>query len=156
MRVYPALCALLVAGSVHAETCKYVDDEGRVTYSNVAIKGAKKAMCFDTPAAPPAPASAPRQTKAAPAPSPQNFPSVDRETQKRRDDARRRILEDELAAEEKALAEAQQALKEGEEVRLGGERNYQKYLDRIQGLKDNVALHERNVAALRQELGNVR
>ena len=30
--------------------------------------------------------------------------------------------------------------------------NYQKYLDRVQKLKDEVALHEKNVAALQKEL----
>ena len=40
-------------------------------------------------------------------------------------------------------------------MRLGDERNYQKYLDRIQGLKDNVALHERNVDALRKEISKL-
>ena len=43
-----------------------------------------------------------------------------------------------------------------EATRLGDERNYQKYLDRVQGLKDNVALHEKNVEALNKELAGIR
>jgi chromosome segregation ATPase len=81
---------------------------------------------------------------------------VDPATQRRRDDSRRKILEDELASEERSLAEARKALSEGEATRLGSERNYQRYLDRIQGLKDRVAQHERNVNALKQELANLR
>jgi hypothetical protein len=61
-----------------------------------------------------------------------------------------------LAVEERSLAQARKALVEGEAVRTGDERNYQRYLDRIQGLKDRVAQHERNVATLRQELANLR
>ena len=48
-----------------AETCKYVDNEGRVIYSNTPNsppKGATKVKCFDDPSAKPAPAS---KTKAA-------------------------------------------------------------------------------------------
>jgi hypothetical protein len=81
---------------------------------------------------------------------------VDGETQKKRDNARRRILEEELAQEESLLAEAKQQLAQQEAVRLGDERNYQKYLDRVQPFKNAVALHEKNVAALRQELANQR
>ena len=90
-----------------------------------------------------------------PAANPGGFPSVSNDQQKARDSERRRILEAELATETGSLEEARKALTEGEAVRLGNERNYQKYLDRIQGLKDNVALHERNVDALRKELSKL-
>ena len=76
------------------------------------------------------------------------------ETQKGRDSDRRRILEEELAAERRALDEAKRTLAEQEAVREGGERNYQKYLDRIKPLQDGVQLHERNVDALQKELAN--
>ena len=130
-----------------AEIYKQVDENGRVTYSNLPSKGSKK---LDLPEVSTIPA--PKAPVAAPA----NFPKVDGKTQKDRDDMRRNILADELQAEEKALAEAQAALKEGEAVRLGNERNYQKYLDRVQGLKDTLDLHEKNVAALRKELTGLR
>lgn len=129
-----------------AETCKYVDRDGNVTYSNIAIKDAKKASCFPEPASPPQP------NKPAKATAPANFPSVDANTQKKRDDSRRKILDEELAEEEKLLVDARKALSEAESVRLGDESNYQKFLDRVQPYKDAVALHEKNVAALKQEL----
>ena len=84
------------------------------------------------------------------------MPNVDPATQKKRDESRRKILESELASEEQALVGARKALAEGEAVRYGDERNYQRYLDRIQGLKDRVAQHERNVAALKKELANLK
>jgi hypothetical protein len=144
----------------HAVLCKYVDANGHVTYSDSPVKGATKSSCFEAPPTPPAPApragtpSAPGSS-ATPAPA-SGLPNVDPATQRKRDDSRRKILEDELAAEEKSLVAARKALADGEAVRQGDERNYQRYLDRIQGLKDRVAQHERNIAALRQELSNLR
>lgn len=152
----------VLAASAHAVLCKYVDDNGHVTYSDSPVKGAKKSSCFEAPPVPaPQPAAPTRASVPAPQPSaapapPGGLPNVDPATQRRRDDSRRKILEDELAVEERALAEARTALSEGEAVRLGSERNYQRYLDRIQGLKDRVAQHERNVGALKQELNNLR
>ena len=145
------------AAPAQATLCKYVDQNGNVTYSDAVVKGATKATCFEAPPVPPPPP--PPQKSAAPATSPApsgGLPNVDPATQKKRDDSRRKILENELATEEQALAGARKALADGEAVRLGDERNHQRYLDRIQGLKDRVAQHERNVSALRQELANLR
>jgi hypothetical protein len=162
----PALAAAVLLGvapSAAAVLCKYVDDAGHVTYSDSPVKGAKKASCFDPPPTPPAPPAQPA-ARSAPAgaqqasvpPASGGLPNVDPGTQRKRDESRRKILEDELAVEERALAEARKALNEGEATRLGGERNYQRYLDRIQGMKERVTQHERNVSALRQELSNLR
>jgi hypothetical protein len=57
-----------------AETCKYVDGDGNVTYSNILVKKAKKVSCF------PEPASQPQPNKPAKAAAPANFPSVDART----------------------------------------------------------------------------
>lgn len=144
---------LAAANVAVAETCKYEDPTGKVTYSNVPVKNAKKLQCF---APPPPPQPAPKQARTAPPAASSNVPNVDGVTQQKRDDERRKILESELVLEEKLLAESKQALTEGESVRLGNEKNYQKYIDRIQELKDNVSLHEKNVAALKQELTSFR
>jgi len=161
----PALgCALLLgaAASASAELCKYVDDTGHVTYSDSAVKGAKKSGCFEAaPPPPPPPPVAQPAARGAPAQQANvspgtGLPNVDPATQRKRDDSRRKILEDELAVEERALVDARKALSEGEASRLGDERNYQRYLDRVQGLKERVTQHERNVAALKQELTKVR
>lgn len=129
--------------SAQAEIYKYVDENGRVTYSNIPKKGARK---LDLEPLPTMPGVKPQAS------SPTNFPKVDSSTQKKRDDSRRKILEQELEAEEKQLADAKKALAEGEGTRMGDERNYQKYLDRVQKLKDDVAQHEKNVNALQKEL----
>jgi hypothetical protein len=66
----------------------------------------------------------------------------------------RDILEQELATEEGLLAQAKQALAEQESVRNGDERNYARVLERLQPYKDNVDLHQKNIEALKRELGN--
>ncbi|MHB0984441.1 MAG: DUF4124 domain-containing protein [Sulfuricella sp.] len=140
---------LILSQAAYADIYKLVDENGRVTYSNVPIKGAKKLNLE--------PISTIALPKPKPVATPQNFPRVDNETQKKRDVSRRDILEQELASEQKLLEEAKKALAEGEAVRLGGERhNYQKYLDRVQGLKDNVSLHEKNIEALNKEIAGIR
>jgi hypothetical protein len=143
----------LVSGGAEAAIYKYVDAEGRVTYTNIPKKGAKR-LNLDGVSTVPAGRG---KASAAPAASPASFPKVDSETQKRRDDVRRKILEDELGNEKQQLAAARQAQAEGEATRMGDERNnYQKYLDRVQKLKDEVTRHEKNIAALQKELDNLK
>lgn len=157
------LCWCCGPGLAGAQICKYVDDEGRVTYANAPVKGAKKLDCLEPPPPPPSPppgaAAKPPGGSPATAPagkSPAGFPSVSPDEQRKRDDARRKILTDELAQEEKNLAEARKALAEGKEVRQGNERNYQRYLDRVKSLEDTVATHERNVIAIKLELSKLK
>ncbi|HEU0282639.1 MAG TPA: DUF4124 domain-containing protein [Gallionella sp.] len=143
-----SLCPVLV----HAEIYKAIDADGHVTYSSTPIKGGKKIILEPLPTM--APPAYPRS-----AASPEGFPKVDGATQKGRDDARRKILQDELNAEEKLLEEARQNLKEGEanpEVYHGKDgktyRNVAKYEEKIKALKDQVDLHSQNVEALKIEL----
>jgi hypothetical protein len=140
-----------------AEVCVYVDSEGHVTYSNVTEappKGTKKLRCFKE--APPAAQAQPRSaTESAPRQG-SDFPKVDEQTQKRRDNDRRRILEEELVAEQQQLDAARKELSAQESTRYGDERNYQRYLDRVQPYRDKVSTHERNIEALRQELSNLK
>lgn len=144
---------LLGIGVAHADTLyKCIDSSGVVLYTNQ--KGSAKnctVLSRDQPVSvytPPKPS--PR------AATPGDFPRVDAETQRSRDGDRRKILEQELATEQRSLEQAQKDLSEGEQVRLGNEKNYQKYLDRVQRLKDNVALHQRNIEALRREMERLR
>lgn len=87
-------------------------------------------------------------------PPPPGFPRVDANTQKGRDDMRRKVLQDELAAEEKLLVEARSTYNNGAPNALPEEQAQpQRYADRIARLRQSVQLHERNVEALRRELG---
>jgi hypothetical protein len=146
MRLIISLLLLQIALPAAAETCKYVDTEGHVTYSNVPIKNAKKLSCFDAPTPVAPPAAAPDRPAA----------RVNANTQRKRDDERRRILQEELTREESSLDEAKKALAEQEEIRFGGEKNYQRVLDRLKPYQEAVEQHQKNVTALKQEMANLR
>lgn len=87
-------------------------------------------------------------------PSPPGLPRVDAATQKGRDELRRKVLQDELATEEKLLLESRSAYANGAPPALADEqKDPQRYAERIAKLRQSVQLHERNVEALRRELG---
>lgn len=157
MRFTRALATLLAATAVplaHADIYKCVDANGRVTYTNDRSLGRGcKELAQDLPVSS---IPAPRAPAAKPSSTPSSFPRVSPEDQRARDDARRQVLDKELADEEKALTEAKAALAEQEAVRLGNERNYQKVLDRLQPFKDKVEQHQRNIDALKREIANLR
>lgn len=88
--------------------------------------------------------------------SPSSFPKVDSSAQKARDNDRRRILEDELKKERDKLAELKKEFNNGEPERRGDERNYQKYLDRLQKLKDDIGRAEGNIGTIEREMGTVK
>lgn len=146
-------CICLMSMSAYAEIYKSVDENGHVTYSNVPSKGASK-LEIDPPAPAASPAAKPKAQ-----PTPSNFPKVDGQTQKKRDDQRKKILQEELEAERAALAEAKQAYTEGEskpEVYRGAGgktfRNVVKFEEKMQRLQADVDAHERNVQLLQKEL----
>jgi hypothetical protein len=147
---------LLLAGSaVWADIYKCVDDQGRVTYTNSRVAKGCSALNRDLPVSS-VPGPQPGGGGKAAGSDSTTFPKVSDEAQRNRDSDRKRILTQELATEEKSLEEARKALAEQEAIRLGDERNYQKVLDRLQPFKDKVELHQRNVEALKRELGNLK
>ena len=84
--------------------------------------------------------------------APKDFPKVDGDTQRQRDAERRKILDQEMAVEQKLLDQARRELAEQESQRFGSERNYQRVLDRLEPYKKKVKLHEDNIASLKREL----
>ena len=131
-----------------SEMYKCTSKSGNTAYFNVPDAPAETASSARTSAA----ASA--ATRSATVPTPSSFPRVDAGTQKSRDDLRRRVLMDELASEEKLLAEARGALGDGSPAPLPEEKaSAQKYADRLTRMRQAVQLHERNVEALKRELG---
>lgn len=136
-----------------------VDAEGNKTLQNVGTgKGCKR---MDVGPVLSVPASRVPQQRAASSEervvaSPANFPRVDRETQRSRDGDRRRLLEEELKAEEEKLARLKSDFNNGEPERRGDERNFALYTERVQRLRDDVARAESNVSALRREIALLR
>lgn len=80
---------------------------------------------------------------------------VDPADQRARDSDARRILEAELKREEDRLGALRTEYNNGEPERLGSERNYQKYLDRVAELKEGIARKEADVAAIKRELSKL-
>jgi 1,2-phenylacetyl-CoA epoxidase PaaB subunit len=164
------LCMVLtgfIATAVHAEIYKHVDADGRITYSNVKIKNAKK---LDLEPADtnfgntPKPAN--KNSDGAKSSTPSDFPKVDSNTQNQRDAKRKDILKSELASEKQALERAKQAYTEGEsnpEVyqvkNANGStstfRNVPKYQEKMKALQAEVDAHQRNIDLLTKELNQI-
>ncbi len=72
--------------------------------------------------------------------------------QSERDAEARQLLQSELQTQQAKLAEQLQAYNGGHPERLGNERNYQKYLDRVQSMKQQIDLTHANIDALQREL----
>lgn len=103
----------------------------------------------------PAPAASPVRLAAAspaggvPRPADQR---VNAGEQRQRDADARAILEGELRKEESALAELRREFNNGEPERRGDERNFQKYLDRVAAMREQIGRKEGDLAAIRREL----
>ena len=148
--------ALLIASPANATICKYIDADGATHYTNVPPdKGWRKISCDVADDAPRARGSAaPGGAKTA---TPTGFPRVDFDTQKGRDELRRKVLSDELASEEQLLGEARGAYGNGAPQPLPDEQaDAEKYRQRIAKLRQAVQLHERNIEALRKEIAALR
>jgi len=144
------LPCLAYAGCAQADIYKRVEANGNVTYSNTPIKGGKKIELEPLPTMAPYKESDAERNR------------VNQLTQKGRDQQRRKILEDELATEEKALDEARQNLKDAQDnpqiSHANGKtfRNVEGQEDAIQAAQEQVTQHERNVDALKTELSQIR
>jgi len=162
VKVWLACAALAASSGAQAQAqgqgtvWKCVEADGRAHYTNIKKETDGKQCTVVTKevsvVSPPAPPS----RSAASEKAGSGFPKVDRDTQKARDESRRRILDDELAAEEKGLVDAKAKLAAQEAVRYGDEKNYQRVLDRLKPYQDTVERHERNITALRKELAGLR
>lgn len=154
-RLIPFVAAVL-AWPVQAQSIyKCVDASGNTLISNARMDRNCKAVVTGPDSSVPAPRPK-GATGAAANPSPNGFPRVQEDAQKARDNDRKRILEQEMASEQRNLEQAKKELAEQEAVRMGDERNYQRMLDRLQPYKDRVAQHERNIQAIQKELSNLR
>lgn len=122
----------------NVKTCKRMDVQPILTLPASRVPQARSAV---------QPAAEPRASV-----SPASFPRVDGDTQRTRDSDRRRILEDELRAEEERLAKLKSEFNNGEPERRGDERNFVLYKERTQRLQEDIARTENNVRALAREM----
>ncbi len=134
-----------------------VDSNGNKEYKNTGPTSRCKKVDLPPMTTVPAPAAnKPSQATTAKPASPPEFPRVNDTIQKARDNDRKQILLDEMKNEEKKLADIRREYNNGEPDRRGDERNYAKYQERTAGLKDDLARTEKNIEALKRELGNLK
>jgi len=156
-----AFLALFDVTNAHAQSATYrcVDAGGRSTYTNVKeeMAGKKCTVVSREVSVVPAQKVAPQAAKAASGAAKTSGERVDQNTQRGRDDTRRKILQEELDAAEKRLSESRQKLAEQDSMRTGEERLIpQKALDRVKPYRDEVERQEQNVSSLKRELSNLR
>jgi DNA polymerase III delta prime subunit len=148
--------ALLLAALALPATAQTIyrctDANGGMLISNTRVDKSCKAVVSSPDSTLPAPKT--RASGAAAAnPSPAGFPRVQEDTQKARDTDRKRILEQELAGEQRSLDQAQRELAEQQSVRASESPASR---DRVQPYRDRVAQHERNIVAIQKELSSLR
>jgi len=121
---------------------KQIDKDGNVTYTNVRSHDAKK---VDLPPIVVVPKI--------------DSQDIDTRIKNRRESTKnneqRETIERKISEESARLDEVKQEYKNGEPDRLGSERNYQRYLDRVERLKEEINIREKNLETLKQELKNI-
>jgi len=123
--------------TTQSEVYKYVDENGNVTYSNTPLKDSRKLSLPPLTVMP----GTDLESKIRAPESSENY-----------NEKQRKVVKKMIADEVKLLEDKKKEYNDGEPERLGSERNYQRYLDRVQRLKDEIVLHEENVRALEIEL----
>lgn len=82
---------------------------------------------------------------------------MDAATQKSRDSNRHLILNEELASEQKNLADSRRLLADAEGSKSAEEKaSPQKYVEKIGRIRNNMTLHEKNITALQAEISRLR
>ena len=118
------------AGLAQAEIWECIDSSGNKRFTNVKAE-ASGCKLMSLPPVPSVPKPQAKGSDAKASAQGGNFPKVEAPVQQQRDIERRKILEQELASEQKLLDQAKKDLAEQEGQRLGSERNYQRVLERL-------------------------
>ena len=162
--LFLALALPLVAVHLHAQAQEQVWRCGN-EYTNNAAQ-AKQRGCkvmeggnvtvVQTPRAQQASPAAGSASSANRGSSPAGSPRVAGGDQRARDGEARSVLQSELRRAEARQAELLRDYNNGEPEKQGGEaRNYQKYLDRVEQMKAELARNESDIAGIRRELGRL-
>ncbi|MCB1936028.1 MAG: DUF4124 domain-containing protein [Nitrosomonas sp.] len=118
---------------------KHVDEHGNVTYSNVR---SNQSEAVDLPPLVVVPSV--------------DADGIDERIRTRRENKiigeQRKEIEQRIADETEQLDMIKAEYKDGNPDRLGSERNYQRYLDRVERLKNEINVREMKLNALHREL----
>lgn len=153
----------LLSMTAYAQEAVYlcVGNDGSREYTNTGdTKGCKKVEMTGITVVP-APkrvtqAAAATGATAKPAAMPAAFPRVDSNRQQLMDAERRQILQNEMKSEERKLLVLQQEYNDGTPARQAGDQNDRQYQQRVALLKEDMNRAEKNIEALKRELGNLR
>ncbi|MDR4520921.1 MAG: DUF4124 domain-containing protein [Nitrosomonas sp.] len=122
---------------------KHIDEQGNVTYSNVRSTAAAEEV--DLPPLVVVPSV--------------DAEGIDDRIRQRRENniirEQRKDVERRIAEETAQLDMTRAEYKGGKPDRLGSERNYQRYLDRVERLKNEISAREISLQALQRELENI-
>jgi len=129
------------------------DSDGRKTYQNTGSGRGCARLDIQPMLSVPAPRQQAARASGEVRPiSPASFPRVDSQTQRTRDGDRRRILEDELGAEEAKLQALRGEYRNGAPERLASERGNTAYQERVAKMQADLQRTENNIASLKREL----
>ena len=95
------------------------------------------------------------QSESAASPPSSSF-RIQQSEQSARDTDAKLILQEELQNAEKKLSELQAEFKGGNPDRQPGERNYQRYLDRVEQMRQNISLKSADIEAIKRELSKIK
>jgi hypothetical protein len=149
--------ALGLSGGWAAAQSVYYVCPGNVFTNTITAKEAESRGCKSREARQPTTIAGPKAKpmSVAPPASRAGEGRVDAAEQRARDSDARKILEAELSKEQAALADMKRDYNNGEPERHGDERNAQRYLDRIAGMKAAIDRKEADVAAIKRELAKL-
>ncbi len=123
----------------YAGIYKHTDENGNVSYSNIPSSDSKR---IDLPPIIVVP--------------PVDTGEVEDRIVKRRESMKlneqREQLQNKIAEEEAQLNDVKNEYKDGMPDRLGSERNYQRYLNRVERLREEISARERNLELMRNDL----
>ena len=154
--LFAAAAWTAVSGVANAQpNATYYQCPGNVFTNTISAKEAEARKCTAREAKEPTTIAGPTRPRTAGSAAVASGPAsarVDPAAQRARDSDARRILESELKTEEERLAALQKEFNNGEPERQGGERNFQKYLDRVAEMRAAIARKESDIAAIRREI----
>lgn len=123
----------------YAGIYKHTDENGNVSYSNIPSSDSKR---IDLPPIIVVP--------------PVDTGEVEDRIVKRRESMKlneqREQLQNKIVEEEAQLNDVKNEYKDGMPDRLGSERNYQRYLNRVERLREEISARERNLELMRNDL----
>lgn len=144
------LASLWLSMPAHAETIyRWIGSGGVVNYGETPPAGARGVQ--QIAGAPQQSVSAPAATAKAPVPLPLK-PRAERSPSRAPEDAARKQLAAELVAARLQLLQATKNYEQGKNIRTGNERNYARYLDRVNGLRQAMDSAKLRVLLLQHQL----